>query len=87
MKKLDIKYKYIHAEPLQSEYEDKLIPTFLDFKKAREIRSDKDLEFIGSTDDGWATIYKLQDKYYHISEGFPEYEGHVYVTEVELING
>lgn len=43
-------------------------------------------EFIGSTDDGWSEIIKVNNKYYHVQQGLQEYEGHIYMSEVKLFH-
>lgn len=45
----------------------------------------KDIQYIGSTDDNWASIAKLNGKYYKIEAGLQEHEGRIYITEVELL--
>ena len=54
----NIKYKYINTKA-SSPFGD-----YLSFKIARELMSSNDKEFIGSTDDGWSSIYKINNIYY-----------------------
>lgn len=82
----NVKYKYLHTKTIYVPEEGNIqLPTSLSFSKSREIRYDKDLEYVGSTDNGWAFISKLHDKYYKIEEGLQEHEGNIYMTEVELL--
>lgn len=73
----NIKYKYINTKA-SSPFGD-----YLSFKIARELMGSNDKEFIGSTDDGWSSIYKINNIYY-----LSRYNdmGEYYLTEVELIN-
>ena len=47
----NIKYKYTNTKA-RSPFGD-----YLNFNIARELMSSNDKEFIGSTDDGWSSIY------------------------------
>lgn len=73
----NIKYKYTNTKA-SSPFGD-----YLSFKIARELMSSNDKEFIGSTDDGWSSIYKINNIYYLSSYNDM---GEYYLTEVELIN-
>jgi hypothetical protein len=61
------------------EYE--VIGKTLPFKQAAELFSRS--TYVTSVDDGWASIIKVDDKYYRCEYGLPEYEGHIYLEEVK----
>lgn len=42
-------------------------------------------ENISIVDDGWASIVRYGNKYYRVQQGLPEYEGHIYMQEVKII--
>lgn len=74
---MKILYKYTNTKA-RSPFGD-----YLNFNIARELMSSNDKEFIGSTDDGWSSIYKINNVYYvSRSNDMGEY----YLTEVELID-
>lgn len=64
------------------EIEYKEIGKCLPFKEAHELRSRA--KYIGSADDGWSSIMKVEDAYYLVQEGLQEHEGHVYMTPVKI---
>lgn len=79
----NIKYKYINTKTCTYCGEDVILPIFLDFDVADELMHSNNKEFIGSTDDGWNGIYKINGAYYLSS--FNDM-GEYYLTEVELID-
>lgn len=55
----------------------KIIGNTIPFSKSIELY--KRSAYIGPTDDGWSEIV------YVVQQGLPEYEGHVYMIPVEII--
>lgn len=61
----------------------KIIGNTIPFSKSIELY--KRSAYIGPTDDGWSEIVKVDEQYYVVQQGLPEYEGHVYMIPVEII--
>lgn len=64
------------------EIEYKEIGKCLPFKEAHELRSRA--KYIGSADDGWSSIMKVEDTYYVVQEGLQEHEGKIYMTPIKI---
>ena len=64
------------------EYKD--IGDTLPFKESREL-SNK-WTYIGSADDGWTDIVKVNNKFYAVQQGLQEHEGHIYMNEIEILS-
>lgn len=62
----------------------KIIGNTIPFSKSIELY--KRSAYIGPTDDGWSEIVKVDEQYYVVQQGLPEYEGHVYMIPVEIID-
>ena len=54
----------------------KIIGNTIPFSKSIELY--KRSAYIGPTDDGWSEIVKVDEQYYVVQQGLPEYEGHAY---------
>lgn len=80
----NIEYNYLDINVVDSKHFNKLIPNHLDFSCSDKLINDKSSVCIGSTDDGWSSIYHINGKYYHVQHGLQEHEGHTYVTPVEI---
>ena len=63
------------------EYE--IIGNTIPFDKSAEMYNRS--TYIGTADDGWSEIVKVDEQYYVVQQGLPEYEGHVYMIPVEII--
>lgn len=61
----------------------KIIGNAIPFSKSIELY--KRSAYIGPTDNGWSEIVKVDEQYYVVQQGLPEYEGHVYMIPVEII--
>lgn len=62
------------------EYE--IIDNTIPFNKSAEMYNRS--TYIGSADDGWSKIVKVDDRYYVVQQGLPEYEGHTYMCQVKI---
>lgn len=56
----------------------------LPFKTAEELSGK--WEYIGSADNGWSDIVKVDNKFYVVQQGLQEHEGHIYMNEVEILS-
>ena len=65
---------------MEIEYEE--IGECLPFKEAAELRNRA--KYVGSADDGWSSIMKVDNTYYVVQEGLQEHEGHIYMTPVKI---
>lgn len=71
----------MHYNSMNVEY--KIIGNTIPFSKSIELY--KRSAYIGPTDDGWSEIVKVDEQYYVVQQGLPEYEGYVYMIPVEII--
>lgn len=80
----NIQYRYLDLNKVKSKTFNKLIPQCLNYDEADKLYNDRSKIRIGSADDGWSHIVYINGVYYRAQSGLQEYEGHVYMTPVEL---
>lgn len=62
----------------------KIIGDTLPFKEAQKLREKASL--VGEANNGFDNVMYVDGKYYLVSEGEQEHEGHVYMTPVEILS-
>lgn len=74
----NIKYNFIDLNNVNTTEFKKEIPNYLPFTEAYHLYQRS--KIVGMTDDGWASIVEVDNKYYHVQIE----SGEVYMTRVEL---
>lgn len=49
------------------------------------LRLYRNSKLIGIVDNGWSSIVEVDNKYYRVQQGLPEYEGNIYMQEIKII--
>lgn len=77
---MNVKYEFVDLNNISTTEFKKEVPNYLPFAEAYHLYQRS--KIIGTTDDGWASIVKVDNKYYHVQNE----SGEVYITEVKLID-